>query len=62
MGLLKRLFCRHGILKYNRTLYGDEINYHNGKRYEYICQRCGAYIYSTNYVYSMKSERNVSNG
>ena len=42
MGILKRLFCHHGYV-FNRMLYGDEINAHNGKRKEYRCRKCGCY-------------------
>lgn len=38
--LLKMLFCRHEY-EYIRTLYGDEINAHNGNRKEYRCRKCG---------------------
>ena len=38
------LFCRHNY-KFVRRLYGDEINIHNGKRNEYICEKCGKYKY-----------------
>lgn len=43
---LKRLFCRHKY-KFVRKLYGDEINAHDGKRYEYICVKCGANKWTT---------------
>ena len=42
---LKRLFCRHKY-KFVRKLYGDEINAHDGKRYKYICEKCGMYKWS----------------
>lgn len=42
---LKRLFCRHKY-KFVRKLYGDEINAHDGKHYEYICEKCGMYKWS----------------
>lgn len=42
MKILKMIFCRHKY-KYNRKLYGDEINIHNGKRNEYRCEKCGVY-------------------
>ena len=42
--IIKMLFCRHNY-KFVRRLYGDEINIHNGKRNEYICEKCGMYKY-----------------
>ena len=42
MKYLKRIFCKHEYI-FIRKLYGDEINDHNGKRYEYKCSKCGAY-------------------
>lgn len=40
--LFKMLFCHHDY-EYVRTLYGDEVNAHNGKRKEYRCKKCGMY-------------------
>lgn len=40
--ILKMLFCKHRY-EFVRNLYGDEINYHNGKRNEYRCVKCGVY-------------------
>lgn len=40
--ILKMLFCRHKF-KFVRKLYGDEINVHDGKRDEYVCEKCGMY-------------------
>ena len=42
MKLLKMLFCHHQY-EYIKTLYGDEINAHNGKRKECRCKKCGCY-------------------
>jgi len=39
---LKMIFCCHEY-EYIRTLYGDEINAHNGRRKEYRCVKCGIY-------------------
>lgn len=40
--IIKMLFCNHKY-KFVRKLYGDEINAHNGKRDEYVCEKCGMY-------------------
>ena len=40
--IIKMLFCHHKF-KFVRKLYGDEINAHNGKRNEYVCEKCGMY-------------------
>ncbi len=42
MNILKKLFCNHDYV-FNRMLYGDEINVHNGKRKEYRCKKCDCY-------------------
>lgn len=42
MRLLKTLFCRHDYV-FVRRLYGDEIIWHNWKRDEYRCSKCGVY-------------------
>ena len=42
MKILKMIFCRHEH-EYVRTLYGDKVNAHNGKRKEYCCVKCGMY-------------------
>lgn len=47
MKLLEMLLCKHEWI-YVRYLHGDEINYHNGKRNEYKCQKCGRYKYTMN--------------
>ncbi len=39
---LRRMLCKHDY-RFNRKLYGDEINAHNGKRFEYVCVKCGFY-------------------
>ena len=41
MKLIKKLFCHHDW-RFVCKLYGDEINAHDGKRYEYVCTKCGA--------------------
>lgn len=46
MGILKKIFCKHQNLRFSRYLHGDEINHHDGKRWEYVCADCGAYIYT----------------
>lgn len=45
MKYLMRMFCKHEYI-FIRKLHGDEINDHNGKRYEYKCSKCGAYEWS----------------
>ena len=40
--IIKMLFCNHKY-KFVRKLHGDEINAHNGKRDEYVCEKCGMY-------------------
>lgn len=40
--LLKMLFCKHDWV-YVRRLHGDEIIWHNWKRNEYRCSKCGVY-------------------
>lgn len=47
MKYLYRLFHRHKPydLKFIKYLHGDEITYHNGKRFEYECIKCGASIF-----------------
>ena len=37
---LKRLCCNHEYI-HIRNIYGDEINYVNGKRSEWFCEKCG---------------------
>ena len=41
MNLIKSIFCKHKELRFVRYLHGDAINRANGRRYEYICIRCG---------------------
>ena len=40
MRLLKYLLCTHEYV-HTRNIYGDEINYVNGKRSEWHCKQCG---------------------
>lgn len=44
--ILREIFCKHDYM-FVRTLYGDEINSHNGKRKEYRCRKCGMYNWKT---------------
>ena len=37
---VKRLICSHEYV-HIRNIYGDEINYVNGKRSEWYCEKCG---------------------
>lgn len=41
---IKRLFCKHKW-KWDRNVYGDEINYSGGKRSSWSCAKCGALKY-----------------
>lgn len=38
------LFRGHKF-QFERNIYGDEINYRNGKRSEWWCMHCGLYQY-----------------
>jgi hypothetical protein len=41
VNFLKRLFCWHrGPLRFERSIYGDEINYSGGSRSLWTCVRC----------------------
>ena len=44
--IIKMLFCKHEF-EFVRYLHGDEINAHNGKRFEYRCKKCGQYKWTT---------------
>lgn len=44
--LIKKMRCKHKHLRFSRYLHGDEINWHDGKRWEYRCLNCGAYEYT----------------
>ena len=43
--VIKRLFCKHKNRHFVRYLHGEEINTYNLKRFEYVCNDCGAYLY-----------------
>lgn len=49
MNWLKRLLCKHDI-KHSRNIYGDEINYRDGKRSEWKCSKCGYIVYKNDLV------------
>jgi hypothetical protein len=38
--ILKQFFCEHRNSTWLRNIYGDEINYHNGKRSLWKCDEC----------------------
>lgn len=46
MKLIEMAMCRHSY-EFQRKLYGDEINIHDGKRFEYKCSKCGKYKWTT---------------
>jgi|GEM_PF-2964241 len=49
MVFIKRLFCKH---KYRviRNIYGDEINFRNGRRTELACFKCGKIKYHKDFL------------
>lgn len=42
---IKRMFCKHKNRHFVKYLHGDEINWHDGKRFEYECNDCGAPVW-----------------
>ena len=42
---LKRLFCFHRSVTFERNIYGDEILAHGMKRSQWRCNACGARVF-----------------
>lgn len=37
--------CKHNEVEFIRNIYGDEINFRNGNRSEFKCNRCRRIVY-----------------
>lgn len=44
MGWIKKIFCRHTMVKFERNIYGDEINHAGGRRSLWRCERCDGLV------------------
>ena len=52
----KMITCKHVEVDFVRNIYGDEINFRNGNRSEFKCNRCGRIVYKKD-LYDEKKEK-----
>ena len=57
MRFLKRLFCGHDNVSFDRNIYGDLINLSGGKRSFWICDDCGATVCNNNLFVELEKRR-----
>ena len=52
----KMITCKHVEVDFIRNIYGDEINFRNGNRSEFKCNRCGRIVYKKE-LYDKEKEK-----